>query len=160
VGDNDNIIFKYSMNYNFTQGYYFQSISNVFLHGSIEHLAMNMIALFQCAYLLEHRIIWWKFIIIYLLASVLVSVLSLYFVIYILDDIYRNMIGASGVISFLFAYVGYMQRQYLKGIFISILLMSFVPLLLGINIAWYAHIIGFLLGLFSVIIFKKVIFRF
>ncbi|MCR8712610.1 rhomboid family intramembrane serine protease, partial [Campylobacter sp. W0066.1] len=33
-----------------------------------------------------------------------------------------------------------------KGLIVAILLMSFVPIFMGVNIAWYAHIFGFICG--------------
>ena len=43
-----------------------------------------------------------------------------------------------------------MDASSRKGLIIAILLMSFAPVAMGINVAWYAHIIGFALGYFGV----------
>ena len=59
------------------------------------------------------------------------------------------MIGASGVISMLLGMLTFLDKQNAKGLVIAILLMSFIPILMGVNIAWYAHIIGFGVGYIS-----------
>jgi len=64
------------------------------------------------------------------------------------------LVGASGAISVLFGWIAYVDRFNRKGIFVAILLISFAPLLLGINIAWYAHLIGFGVG-FCIAFFDK-----
>jgi membrane associated rhomboid family serine protease len=57
-----------------------------------------------------------------------------------------NLVGASGAISVLIGFLALKDIVNRKGLIIWILLISFAPLLLGLPIAWYAHIIGFLLG--------------
>ena len=42
--------------------------------------------------------------------------------------------------------LAYYDKRNAKGIFVAILLMSFAPLLVGLKVAWYAHILGFLVG--------------
>ena len=59
---------------------------------------------------------------------------------------WANLVGASGAISVLLGLVALRDRFNRKGIIIWVLLISFAPLLLGLPIAWYAHIIGFIIG--------------
>ena len=95
------------------------------------------------------------FILIYLIGGVLTAILSLlltYFVLGLAD----NMIGASGALSVLMGLFGYMYRHYLSGLFVAMILISFVPLLMGIPVAWYAHLIGFVLGIGTGAIIKYI----
>ena len=57
-----------------------------------------------------------------------------------------NMVGASGAISVLLGFLAFYDRASAKGLFIALMLMSFAPLLLGVNVAWYAHLFGFGVG--------------
>lgn len=56
------------------------------------------------------------------------------------------MIGASGAISVLMGCVSYYIIIYRKAMIVLLLISSFAPFLLGVSVAWYAHIIGFALG--------------
>ena len=57
-----------------------------------------------------------------------------------------NVVGASGAICVLMGYYAYTDKSSTKGLIVAILLMSFAPIFMGINIAWYAHIFGFICG--------------
>ncbi len=57
-----------------------------------------------------------------------------------------NLVGASGAISVLLGFLAYIDRYNRKGLVIVILIVSFAPLLMGVNVAWYAHLIGFGIG--------------
>ena len=124
---------------------WYQPLSSMFLHGSLMHLVMNMAVLFQFGTMIETHLGKRFFLISYFVGGVVTAILSLFVLLFIAPD--GNMIGASGAISVLFGLFGFYNREYLKGLVLSIALMSFVPLLLGVNVAWYAHIIGFALGL-------------
>ncbi len=57
-----------------------------------------------------------------------------------------NVIGASGAICVLIGFYAVIDKNSTKGLIVAILLMSFVPLLMGVNVAWYGHIFGFMCG--------------
>jgi membrane associated rhomboid family serine protease len=137
-----------------TQDFWFQPLTSMFLHGSFLHLAMNMTALFQVGTMIEKHLGKIFFISVYILGGILTSIISLYIMYYFYN--FSNMIGASGAICVLMGIFGFFNRYYLKGIIISILLISFAPLLLGINIAWYAHIVGFVLGIVISFLYKGI----
>lgn len=61
-----------------------------------------------------------------------------------------NLVGASGAISLLLGVLAFLDASSRKGLIIAILLMSFAPVAMDVNVAWYAHIIGFALGYFGV----------
>lgn len=125
-----------------------QPLTSMFMHANLTHLLMNMAVLFQFGSMLEYKFGALKFSTVYLLGGVATSLLSfvyIYFA-YKLNGSFINLVGASGAISVLLGIVAFLDRSSAKGLLIAILLMSFVPLMMGVNIAWYAHIIGFGVG--------------
>ena len=65
----------------FFEGLYYQLLSSVFMHGSAEHLAMNMLALIAFGYRLERALGAFNFALLYLLGGVLTNLLSLSYLI-------------------------------------------------------------------------------
>lgn len=128
--------------------FYWQLITSMFLHGSFMHLAMNMVVLYQFGSILERFLGGFKFTLIYLLGGVITNVLSLGYIWYMAyyKNIDINTIGASGAICVLLGFMAYIDSYNRKGLFIALLFMSFAPLLMGINVAWYAHLLGFGIG--------------
>ncbi|MBI3874047.1 MAG: rhomboid family intramembrane serine protease [Arcobacter sp.] len=61
-------------------------------------------------------------------------------------DDFINVVGASGAISVLMGYYALKVKEERKGIVVWIVLISFVPLMFGVPVAWYAHLIGFVVG--------------
>ena len=59
---------------------------------------------------------------------------------------YSNLVGASGAICVLFGFMAYFMPMLRSGLFLGLLIMSFVPMLLGVQVAWYAHLFGFGVG--------------
>jgi membrane associated rhomboid family serine protease len=116
----------------------------MFAHGGLEHLAMNMIVLWQFGNLLEGYIGKIKFFIIYIFGGIITSIGTLVYIYYSSDFI--NVVGASGAISVLMGYYALKVKEDRKGIAVWILLISFVPLMFDIPVAWYAHLIGFAVG--------------
>ncbi|WP_170020180.1 rhomboid family intramembrane serine protease [Campylobacter sp. RM16190] len=130
------------------QNFFWQLLSSMFMHGNLTHLLMNMAVLFQFGSILERELGALKFSLVYLLGGITTSLLSfvyIYFV-YEFNGNFINLVGASGAISVLLGIMAFLDRSSAKGLLIAILLMSFVPLMMGVNIAWYAHIIGFGVG--------------
>ena len=130
--------------YFFEEKLYYQVISTIFAHGSYEHLFMNMIVLWQFGNMLEGYVGKVKFLLIYLIGGIITSFGTLAYMYYFSQ--WGNVVGASGAISVLFGYIALKDKEQRKGIFTLILLISFVPLLFGFSIAWYAHLIGFVVG--------------
>ena len=148
----------YGLNiYFYLSGFWWQPLSTMFFHADFNHLFMNMAMLFIFGNMIEKEISKTKFIFIYFGGGILTSLLSSVILITIFHN--HNLIGASGAISVLLGFYAYFDIYRRKGIFIALLLYSFAPLLLGINIAWYAHIIGFTLGFTYAFSHKKIIFR-
>jgi len=137
---------KYGLNTLFFQKhYYWQVLSSMFMHANWTHLLMNMAVLFQFGVLLERDLrVHLKYLFIYFIGGLLTSVVSLYYIKEI--DPATNLVGASGALSVLFGWFALKDQNLRKGLIITILLISFVPLLMGMPIAWYAHLIGFGIG--------------
>ncbi len=132
----------FGLNELFFEGAYWQLITTMFLHGSLMHILMNMAVLYQFGMLLERYLGSVKFLLLYIVGGVITSALSLSYLMFA----NVNLVGASGAISVLLGFMANLDRYSRKGLIIAILLMSFAPLLLGINIAWYAHLFGFAIG--------------
>lgn len=123
---------------------YHQLLSTMFVHGGFFHILMNMFVLFQFGNMIEEYIGSIRFLILYLIGGLLTSVGSLAYM-YFTGD-WANLIGASGAISVLLGWFALRVPQQRKAIIIWVLLISFAPLLLGMPIGWYSHIIGFAFG--------------
>ena len=129
-----------------------QPATSMFMHANLAHLLMNMAVLYQFGSLLERCYGSEKFAVIYCVGGVLTSLLSFVYI-YIMfktNGTFINLVGASGAISMLRGVLAFLDASSRKGLIIAILLMSFAPVAMGVNIAWYAHIIGFALGYFGV----------
>ena len=126
------------------EGFYWQPVSSMFMHGGVAHLAMNMVVLYQFGNLLENAKGKLFFLNLYLLGGILTSLFSFLFIYFF--ELNHVLVGASGAISVLFGWIAYKDTEIRKGLIVAILLISFAPLLMGINIAWYAHLIGFGIG--------------
>ncbi|CZE48094.1 rhomboid family intramembrane serine protease [Campylobacter geochelonis] len=137
----------FGLNSLFFKGFYWQVVTTMFLHGSFMHLAMNMAVLYQFGSILERFLGSTKFGLVYLIGGVLTSILSLSYTYYRLEQgININLVGASGAISVLLGLLAFLDPRVRQGLFVAILLMSFAPLLMGVNVAWYAHLFGFAVG--------------
>jgi len=123
---------------------YHQLLSTMFVHGGFFHILMNMFVLFQFGNMIEEYIGWLRFLLLYLIGGLLTSIGSLGYM-YFTGD-WANLIGASGAISVLLGWYALRVPTQRKAIIIWVLLISFAPLLLGMPIGWYSHIIGFILG--------------
>lgn len=124
--------------------FFYQLLSTMFTHGGIEHLLMNMLVLWQFGNLLEEYMGKKRFLLLYFLGGILTSIGTLLYMITTND--YVNVVGASGAISVMMGYFALKSPSHRQGIIIWMLLISFVPLLFGMGIAWYSHLIGFILG--------------
>jgi membrane associated rhomboid family serine protease len=130
--------------YFFTHGLYHQLLSTMFAHGGVAHLLMNMFVLWQFGNMLERYMGKIRFLLLYFIGGILTSVGTLVYMYYTGD--WGNVVGASGAISVILGYFALKDKYQRSGIIVWVLLISFAPLLLGMNIAWYSHLIGFVLG--------------
>ncbi len=136
---------KYGLNSYFFQGAWWQPLTSMFMHANLSHLAMNMIVLFQFGYLLEKELnAHLKYLFIYLGGGLVTSLLTVYFMSYF--GLEHNVVGASGAISVLFGWFAKKDPHLRGGLVVAILIISFIPLLMGVPVAWYGHLIGFSLG--------------
>lgn len=128
--------------------YWWQLLSSMFLHSNFTHLALNMIVLYQFGIVLERFLGSLKFLLLYFIGGVLSSLLSAFYVYYrsFQDEKFFNLLGASGAICVLIGYYAFVHKNSFLGLLIAVLLMSFVPIFVGVNVAWYAHIFGFICG--------------
>jgi rhomboid protease GluP len=124
--------------------FYWQPITTIFTHAGLLHISMNMFILFQFGNLVEQSIGYKKILVLYLVGGILTSLLSYLFM--QSAGMLYNLVGASGAISVIIGFIALRDKFQRKGMIIWILLISFAPLLLGMPVAWYAHLIGFGLG--------------
>jgi membrane associated rhomboid family serine protease len=141
----ENGILYFGLNpYFFEYKLYHQPLSTMFVHGGGFHIAMNMFVLYQFGNLIEYHLGIFKYLVLYFIGGLLTSFGSLGYM-YLTGD-WANLVGASGAISVLLGWFALKDKVQRKGIIVWILLISFAPLLFGMPIGWYAHIIGFILG--------------
>ena len=66
------------------------------------------------------------------------------------NEKFINLVGTSGTLCMLFGMLAtsmlYSDKKAWFGYFAIVVAMSFLPLLMGINVAWYAHFIGWAVG--------------
>ena len=128
--------------------FYWQPLTSMFMHADWTHLLMNMAVLFQFGILLERDYqARGKYLLIYFVGGLITSLLSYLYIVNFDQGV--NLVGASGAISVLFGWFALKEPLLRGGLIVTMLLISFVPLLMGMNIAWYAHLIGFGLGWLS-----------
>jgi len=144
--DNYELSVRYGLNMLFTeQAYYWQPLSSMFMHANWTHLFMNMAVLFQFGMLLERELdAKGRYLLIYFVGGLITSLLSYLYISYFDPEV--NLVGASGALSVLFGWFALKDPHLRGGLIVSMLLISFVPLMMGMNIAWYAHLIGFGIG--------------
>ena len=92
-----------------------------------------------------------KFIIFYIVGGVLTQILSFIYIYFAFEnEKFINLVGASGALCMLFGMLAtrvlYSDKKTWFGYFAIVVAMSFLPLLMGINVAWYAHFIGWTVG--------------
>lgn len=133
------------LNLNFLEnGLYFQPLSTMFAHGGAAHLIMNMFVLYQFGNLIERYRGKVQLVYLYFVGGILTSLLSYVFMVKL--EMNHNLVGASGAICVLLGYVALVDKVQRKGIITWVVLISIFPVLLGLPVAWYAHLIGLALG--------------
>jgi membrane associated rhomboid family serine protease len=130
-------------------GEYWRLVTSMFLHGGVAHVAMNMLLLWILGPAIERGVGPWAFAALYL-GSGLTGAAAYFF----LGGV-TPAVGASGAVFGLFGAwlaAGLRNRHNLQG---SMMLRQIVPLVLinlvisflpGLNIAWQAHLGGFVAG--------------
>ncbi|PLY09310.1 MAG: rhomboid family intramembrane serine protease [Arcobacter sp.] len=123
---------------------WYQPLSSMFAHGGVGHILMNMFVLFQFGNLIEKYRGVKTFLILYFIGGILTSLLSFAFM--QMMGFNHNLVGASGAICVLLGYVALVDTYQRNGIITWIILISIVPVLIGLPVAWYAHLIGLAVG--------------
>lgn len=148
----------FGLNLNFlVYGFYWQPLTSIFSHGGVFHLIMNMFVLWQFGNLIEKIIGAKRFLLLYFVTGILTSLLSFVYIFFINVNI--NLVGASGAICAILGYVAYFDKNQRKSILTWIAIISLVPLLINIPIAWFAHFIGVSVGFAYAIIEKNFFIR-
>lgn len=124
-------------------------ITSMFLHANLIHLFMNMLALYFLGNELEKNLNKINYLILYFLSGLVGSLFSVIFILLIGGE-YINVIGASGAIFGLFAYISYIRND-LKNFYIQVIAFHALILFTNMPIAWYAHLGGIIAG---IILFK------
>lgn len=136
-------IFGCSTYYVIEHHQYYRLITSMFAHGSIYHLAVNMLSLYSIGSALESKIPPIKYLIGYFATGVIGSLVSFY-----LRDEFIISIGASGAIYGLYGIlVGYFGSKENSR---DIVLNFFLIILIGILIPYidmWAHLGGLVSGL-------------
>ncbi|WP_030790468.1 rhomboid family intramembrane serine protease [Streptomyces sp. NRRL S-920] len=125
------------------EGQWYRLVTAMFLHGSIMHLAFNMLSLWWIGGPLEAALGRARYIALYLGSGLAGSALT-----YLLEEPYRPSLGASGAIFGLFGATAilmrrlkYDMRPVLALLAINLLITAFWP-----SIAWQAHVGGLVGG--------------
>ncbi|MFH8564598.1 rhomboid family intramembrane serine protease [Streptomyces sp. NPDC017988] len=125
------------------EGQWYRLVTATFLHGSIMHIAFNMLSLWWIGGPLEAALGRVRYIALYLASGIAGSALT-----YLLDEQNQPSLGASGAIFGLFGAtailmrrLNYDMRPVIALLAINLLITAFWP-----NIAWQAHVGGLVGG--------------
>lgn len=122
----------------------YRLLTAAFLHASLTHIALNMLALWMAGAAVESRLGRWRYLTVYLVSALSGSVLS-----YAVDPANQVSVGASGAVFGIFgalAVLAYRLRFDIRGI-VGIIVLNFViGFLPGLNINWRAHLGGLVAG--------------
>ncbi len=127
-------------------------VTPLLVHGSLLHLALNMLALYVIGRSLEAMLGWWRFLALYLISGIGGSVAVA------LISPSSFVVGASGAIFGLFGAILVIGRKAganMTGILVILginLVIGFIP---GFHIAWQAHIGGAVVGALVALIYIR-----
>jgi len=76
---------------------YWRLLTSGFIHGNPLHLSMNIVSFYFFAFILEHRIGHWQFLVLYLLGMLISNIATT--IRYKNDTAFEGSLGASGAIS-------------------------------------------------------------
>ncbi|RLA75101.1 MAG: DUF1751 domain-containing protein [Epsilonproteobacteria bacterium] len=136
----------FGLNFLFVEyNFFWQPLSTMFMHATLMHIVMNMVILFQFGTLIEQTYGPKILFLLFFIGGVMTSLASFAYI-YIFNMTSHNIVGASGAISVLIGFVAFVDKTKTKVMLIWVLAISFLPLLMGLNIAWYSHLAGFGIG--------------
>jgi membrane associated rhomboid family serine protease len=129
-----------------TDDEYYRLITSAFLHGSLLHIASNMLALFFVGPAVESVLGRWRFLAVYLLSALGGST-----AIYVLGNATEATVGASGAIFGLFGACLVLYRQLRIDLqwLISIVVLNFAITFSVHGISKLGHVGGFVTGLLA-----------
>ena len=140
----------YDLSYDFGEigvmvfmGEWYRLVTSMFLHGSLTHVAFNMLALWQLGSVLEPMLGRSRYLLLYFLSGLSGSFASLLF-----NDQYVTSIGASGAIFGLMGAYAVFARSR-RPWDTSILVVIGLNLVIGFvvpGIDWHAHLGGLAMG--------------
>lgn len=136
------------LNYSITKNLDLLTIfTSPFLHSDIIHLSINMAGLIYLGYLLENKIQSFNFLIIYSLSAIGSSLASFIYILITNDNI--SVVGASGAIFGLFAYLSYYvgTKSMINNFWLNIIVFHAFIFLTNMPIAWFSHFGGIIVGL-------------
>jgi membrane associated rhomboid family serine protease len=125
-------------------GEYYRLVTAAFLHASLTHLGLNMLALWWVGGAVEARLGRWRYLTVYLVSALAGSVLS-----YAVDPAGQVSVGASGAVFGVFGAFGvlaYRLRLDVGGIIGIIVINAVIGFIPGLNINWRAHLGGLIAG--------------
>ncbi len=137
------------LNINFLSvGFWWQPLTVIFTHGGFDHILMNMFMLYIFGNLIESSKGKFTFFLVYFIGGVISSLLTFSFMYIFEINLFDGggVVGASGAICGILGYIAFIDRYQRKGMVIWVLLISLAPLVLGLPIAWYGHLLGFVVG--------------
>jgi len=155
----ESIVIQYGINV--------QNISNIFvwfssafMHAGFIHYIFNMLALIyfgkqiELTYNTQKTGLGSLYILVTYLFGILLSAAGTIAYIYLTHDYSVVVIGASGAIFAIFAFYEIIMRKNFSGFLIFFLVYHFLMIyVLGINVAWYAHLGGSLAVVVAYFIF-------
>ena len=122
----------------------YRLLSAAFLHASITHLLLNMLALWVVGSVVEQRLGRWRYLTVYLVSALAGSVFS-----YAVDPVFQRSVGASGAVFGLFGALFILAlklRFDVRGIITIIAINVVIGFIPGIGINWRAHLGGLVAG--------------
>ncbi|MEO8328459.1 MAG: rhomboid family intramembrane serine protease [Candidatus Nanopelagicales bacterium] len=122
----------------------YRLLTSAFLHASITHLLLNMLALWVVGSVVEPRLGRWRYLTVYLVSALAGSAFS-----YAVDSVFQRSVGASGAVFGLFGalFVLALRLRFdVRGIITIIAINVVIGFIPGFNINWRAHLGGLVAG--------------
>ncbi|WP_267523504.1 rhomboid family intramembrane serine protease [Campylobacter sp. MG1] len=129
---------------------FYTFVTYAFLHSDLEHIIMNMSMLLILSQFLKY----YNQIIIFLvyISGAIISALLYYYLMNYFNQFFI-LVGASGAIYTLFGFASYIFKQ--TGFLIATIITSVISVIFFENIAWQAHIFGFIYGYICAYLLKN-----
>jgi membrane associated rhomboid family serine protease len=152
----------------FEEHQYWRLITSCLIHGDLNHLLSNAFMLTLMGYYVSA----FYGVLLFPLLSLLMGALTNYFVLLNFDDPNTSIVGASGIVYYLWGFWlslylciqrhVTLNRRFMKITAISIVVL--IPSQFQANVSYLAHAVGFGLGVFSALLYflinKRFIFSF